>query len=116
MLAVVRVRGLTGVRVDIKETLKRLNLFRKNYCVVVPKTPAYLGMVFKVKDFAAYGEIDDATLNALREKRKSEGKPFFRLCPPRGGFERKGIKRSFGSGGALGYRGSAINELIMRMI
>lgn len=43
-------------------------------------------------------------------------KPFFRLSPPRGGFERGGIKKPFHLGGALGYRGKYINDLIRRMI
>tara|TARA_Y100000310_G_scaffold332738_1_gene408878 strand:+ start:1013 stop:1489 length:477 start_codon:yes stop_codon:yes gene_type:complete len=43
-------------------------------------------------------------------------KQFFRLSPPRGGFERKGIKHSFSIGGALGYRKNKINELIRRML
>lgn len=41
-------------------------------------------------------------------------KPLFRLNPPRKGYE--GIKRSFQNGGALGYRGEKINELIERML
>ena len=42
-------------------------------------------------------------------------KPVFRLHPPRGGL--KGTKkRSFREGGALGYRGERINELIERML
>ncbi|MCE4610662.1 MAG: 50S ribosomal protein L30 [Desulfurococcales archaeon] len=49
-------------------------------------------------------------------KLKSLGvKPFFRLHPPRGGFKGS-IKRPYGDGGELGYRGSAINELIRRML
>ncbi|AEC51277.1 50S ribosomal protein L30P [Pyrococcus sp. NA2] len=42
-------------------------------------------------------------------------KPVFRLHPPRGGF-RGSKKRSFQEGGALGYRGEKINELIERML
>ncbi len=41
-------------------------------------------------------------------------KPVFRLHPPNNGFE--GIKRSYKMNGALGYRGSAINTLLERMI
>ncbi|WP_456368922.1 50S ribosomal protein L30 [Thermococcus sp.] len=42
-------------------------------------------------------------------------KPVFRLHPPRGGL--KGSKkRSFKEGGALGYRGEKINDLIERML
>ncbi|MGB9675396.1 MAG: 50S ribosomal protein L30 [Candidatus Nanoarchaeia archaeon] len=43
-------------------------------------------------------------------------KLFFRLHPPKGGFERKGIKESYAAGGALGYRGKDINKLLARMI
>ncbi len=42
-------------------------------------------------------------------------KPVFRLHPPKGGF--KGSKkRTFKEGGALGYRGESINELIEKML
>lgn len=41
-------------------------------------------------------------------------KPVIRLHPPIKGYE--GIKRSFVEGGALGYRGEKINDLIERMI
>jgi large subunit ribosomal protein L30 len=41
-------------------------------------------------------------------------KPLFRLNPPKKGFE--GIKRSFRNGGALGYRGKEMNQLLERML
>jgi large subunit ribosomal protein L30 len=47
-------------------------------------------------------------------KELPEVKPVFRLNPPRKGFE--GIKRSFANKGALGYRGTEINNLIKRML
>ncbi len=43
-------------------------------------------------------------------------KLFFRLPPPRKGFETKGIKVPFSQGGVLGYRKEKINDLITRMI
>ncbi|MES2153893.1 MAG: 50S ribosomal protein L30 [bacterium] len=43
-----------------------------------------------------------------------EVKPLFRLHPARNGLE--GIKRSVQVGGALGYRGPAINKLLGKMI
>lgn len=43
-------------------------------------------------------------------------KLFFRLSPPRKGFETKGIKVPFSQGGVLGYRKEKINDLIARMI
>jgi len=42
-------------------------------------------------------------------------KPVFRLHPPKGGL-RGSKKRSFKEGGALGYRGEKINDLIERML
>ncbi|MCK4444292.1 MAG: 50S ribosomal protein L30 [Thermoplasmata archaeon] len=41
-------------------------------------------------------------------------RPVLRLHPPIKGYE--GIKRSFVEGGALGYRGDKINDLVDRMI
>ncbi len=140
-LAIIRVRGDVNLRKEIKDTLKLLRLYRKNFCVVVPANPSIMGMINKVKDYVTYGEIDDDTYKLLVEKRGEEYKgreedkkgkikynkrfllidgkkikPFFRLSPPEKGFGRKGIKVSFKAGGALGYRGEKINDLIRRMI
>jgi len=41
-------------------------------------------------------------------------KPLFRLHPPKKGYKGK-VKKIFSAGGATGYRGKAINELIERM-
>lgn len=43
-------------------------------------------------------------------------KLFFKLSPPKGGFERGGIKKQFALGGASGYRKEKINDLIKKMI
>ncbi|HLD11081.1 MAG TPA: 50S ribosomal protein L30 [Candidatus Nanoarchaeia archaeon] len=43
-------------------------------------------------------------------------KPYFRLKPPKKGFERYGIKMPYSMGGALGYRKENINDLVKRMI
>jgi len=43
-------------------------------------------------------------------------KTYFRLTPPRGGFEKQGIKKQYSMGGALGYRKNGINELLRRMV
>ena len=119
-IAIVRIRGGIGIRNEVKDTLTMLNLHKSNFCVVIPKTDSFVGMIKKVKDYVTYGEIDDATYKLLVEKRgEKQGdklKPFFRLSPPRKGFERKGIKIHFGRGGALGDRKAKIIDLIKRMI
>ncbi|ADD09306.1 50S ribosomal protein L30 [Candidatus Aciduliprofundum boonei] len=153
MLAVIRVRGRTGVRKEISDTLKMLNLTRINHCVLIPETPSYKGMLQKVKDYVTWGEINKDTLERLirtrgrlygdepitdkyvKEKMGFENisaladaivegkvlykdipnvKPVFRLHPPLKGWEK--TKRHFTEGGALGYRGEKINELILRML
>jgi large subunit ribosomal protein L30 len=114
-IAVVRIRGGINVRGTIKDTMSMLKLYRQNYCVVVNGSASTKGMIDKIKDYVAWGEIDDETFKLLTEKRGKE-KKFFRLNPPRGGFGRKGIKIPFKVGGALGYRGNKINDLIKRMV
>ena len=41
-------------------------------------------------------------------------RPVIRLPPPRKGY--RGIKRGYHDGGDLGYRGKAINPLLVRMV
>ena len=120
-IAVVLIRGLVGCRHDIKETLAYLNLKKKHACVVLDGTDTVKGMLKKVTDYVAYGEISNETEDLLKEKRtvkRKDGTPkkFYSLAPPIGGFERKGIKKPFVVGGALGNRGEAMNILIQKMI
>ena len=69
MYAVVQVRGVVNTNREIKDTLKMLRLHHVNHCVLVPDTPAYLGMIRKVKDFVAYGEVEPETLATLLRTR-----------------------------------------------
>lgn len=121
MIAVIRIKGMIGIRKDVAETLHRLRLRKKYVCVVLEKpTKEQLGMLKKVKDFVAYGEIDAETYKELKDKRgqkdstTGELKPFFRLHPPRKGIE---SKKHFGVGkGVLGNNREKINDLIRRML
>ncbi len=120
-LAVIQIRGTINAKKEIKDTLKFLNLQRKNACTIVPDTPNYLGMLNKLKDYVTFGEISEDTNKKLVVKRgikNKEGKlkPFFRLHPPKGGFERKGIKKTFKEGGVLGNRGKEMSKLVERML
>ena len=153
-IAVIQIRGLIGVNREIKDTLRMLNLSRKNSCVIVDNSVQFIGMIRKIKDYITWGEVSEEIIGLLMEKRGklpaniplteqyakeklnltiaqfakevSEGnkkikelpglKPFFRLHPPVGGFEKGGIKKPFSLGGVLGYRKDKINELIKKMI
>ena len=69
MYAVVQVRGVVNTRQDIKDTLKMLRLHHINHCVLVADTPENLGMIRKVKDYVAYGEVDAITIETLLRTR-----------------------------------------------
>jgi large subunit ribosomal protein L30 len=66
-------------------------------------------------EFKTIAEMAKAMLESGYRMKDVEGaKAVFRLHPPAKGYE--GIKRSYRNGGALGYRGEAINDLIARML
>ena len=69
MYAVVQVRGVVKTRQDIKDTLKMLRLHHINHCVLIQDTPENLGMIRKVKDYVAFGEVDAATVETLLQTR-----------------------------------------------
>lgn len=142
MIAVIRISGIPEMPMKAGETLDRLRLRKKYSCVLAHETGESLGMVFRVKDFVAYGKIDKETLVELISKRgktienkkikidaekiagellesKTEKKlgdfglkPFFSLHPPRGGID---SKKHYPKG-VLGDNQEGINKLIRRML
>ena len=144
MIAAIRIRGLVNKSKAVKSTFDKLRLRKKHVCVLLPERAEIKGMLIKVNDFIAYGEIDRDTLRELIEKRgryagdkrvekveeefignlmegktslqEKKIKPFFRLSPPKQGFGAGGIKKPFKDKGALGYRGKEINVLIRKML
>jgi len=123
---------------EIEETLKRIRLRRKYACVVINANKEQIGMIKKLRDYIAFGNIDERVFEKLLNKRgqlidkkkkidakkvieelkkgkKYEElnlKPFFRLHPPRGGIN---SKIHFPKG-VLGDNKEKINELIERML
>ncbi len=116
MIAAVRVRGMIGTEQSTEDTLRMLQLYRKNFCVILKDEPHIKGMLMKVKDFITWGELDDETTKLLQKKQGKLAHKYHRLNNPRKGFGRKGIKIPFIKGGALGDRKEKINDLIKRMI
>ena len=141
MKIIIRIIGEVGLSGDIKETLHRLRVRKKYSCVVLPTVSKQQeGMIEKVKNCVAYGEINKELLEKLIEirgkpidkKKKIEPKkiveelikgkkyqelnlkPFFRLHPARGGIK---SKKHFGKEkGVLGDHGNEINKLLERML
>ncbi len=145
-IAVLRIRGGFKIRKEHKDTMKMLRLHKKNHLVLLDDTPVNKGMINKVRHWVTYGPIREEVLKELIKKRgrlsgnkrvemtekeldkfvkdfmagkaklSDKGiKPVFRLKPPKKGFEKLGIKFDYPRG-ALGPRGDAINELLLRMI
>ena len=117
MIAAIRIKGQIGLKKEVVETLYRLRLRKKYACVLIEPTKENIGMLEKLRNFIAYGEINEETKKELISKRGKKDKngnlkPFFRLHPARGGME---TKVHFPKG-VLGNHGDKINELIRRML
>jgi len=67
--AVVKMRGVVKSKPDVRRTLELLNLDRTNHCVIIEDNEHYRGMLQKVKDYVAWGDIDAETLTILLNKR-----------------------------------------------
>ena len=115
MICIIRIRGRVGINKDINETLNRLRLRKKYSCVIIKPKKEQLGMIKKIKDFVAFGEISDEmfeklieargqivdkdkkidAINIINEIKKGKKyqelnlKPFFRLHSPRKGINAK---------------------------
>jgi large subunit ribosomal protein L30 len=142
---VIRVRGTIHARHDMIQTLEHLHLTRPNHATVLPETRNMRGMLTKVQGYVTWGEAEPETIGLLLKERgkradghaiteapaadlpgltktvASEGllrapgvRPLFRLKAPKGGW--RSTKKPFALGGALGYRGRAINDLAKRMV
>ncbi len=142
MIAVILVRGMIGADREVRETLTRLGVTRKNSIVFLEDTPSVRGMLEKARAYVTYGPVSDELVKRVVEARGepcAELKPRFpgmrskktpckeyagkrvkpavRLAPPRGGWERKGVKKPYSMGGALGPRPQeAMEALINRML
>jgi len=115
-IAVIRIRGGRRIGRDIHETLDMLNLKNQHNLIIIPNKPSYVGMLKRAKDYITWGEISPELKKELEAKKSKGDSKVIGLHPPRGGFERKGIKAPFTIGGVLGNRGAAINDLIKRML
>lgn len=67
--AVIRVRGRTGIKPQIKRAMELLNLTRINHCVIIKDSPQHRGMLQKCKDYITWGEVNEQTLAKIIEKR-----------------------------------------------
>lgn len=69
MYAAVRLRSTVNTRPEIRDTLKMLRLNRVNHCVVLEENVHNKGMIQKVKDYVAWGNIAPEDLVQLMNNR-----------------------------------------------
>ena len=115
MIAAIRVRGPVDVPPNATKTLENLKLTKKHQIVVFEDNDSIRGMMNKAKDYIAFGEISDETLDALEEKKSSEVESgdVFDCRPPKKGF--KNTRMQYGQGGTLGNH-EEIDDLVQRMV
>lgn len=65
MLAVIRIRGTTGLKPTARKTAELLRLNRINHMVIVDDNEIMRGMLNKTRDYVTWGEIDQSTLESL---------------------------------------------------
>lgn len=115
MIAAVKVRGDIDSREKVSRTLEDLKLTSKNSCVVFNDSESIRGMLGTVKDYIAYGEIEDETLEKLEERKGEDlgNGDKVNLSSPSGGF--KSTKKNQGQGGSLGKHPD-MDELVEKMV
>ena len=74
LIAIVRVRGLTGLNPKQKATLLMLNLKRSNQATLVHTNESYNGMLEQSKDYITWGPISKPILLNMLTKRAFVGK------------------------------------------
>lgn len=68
-LIAIRVRGLSDVSREMKETLQILRLNQNCHAVLIDDRPSNLGMLRKVRNYATWGEISKENVALLLRKR-----------------------------------------------
>lgn len=68
-LTAVRVRGVSNVFREVKETLRVLHLSRNCHATLLDDRPSYLGMLRKAQNHITWGEASKDTIELLLKKR-----------------------------------------------
>ncbi len=68
-LVVVRVRGLSDISQEIKDTLNMLRVTRNCHATLIDDRPAYLGMLRKAQNCVTWGEISKENVALLLKER-----------------------------------------------
>ena len=68
-LVAVRIRGMSDISTEIKDTMSMLRLTRNCHATLLDDRPAYNGMLRKSKDYVTWGEVSQENIALLLKKR-----------------------------------------------
>ena len=68
-MVAVRIRGLSDISQEIKDTMTMLRLTRNCHATLLDDRPAYNGMLRKSKDYLTWGEVSQENVALLLKKR-----------------------------------------------
>lgn len=68
-MVAIRVRGLSDISREIKETLQLLRLNRNCHAVLIDDSPSNIGMLRKVQNYITWGEISRENVAMLVKER-----------------------------------------------
>lgn len=74
MYAVIRVRGTVGIKENIKDTLKLLNLNKPNHCTILEQKKENEGMLQKARNYITWGELNKEGIKHLIQRADFENK------------------------------------------
>lgn len=102
---------ITWGEIDLETTVELLEKRGK----LVGDHPLTEDHLAEATEYGSIGDLAEALAEGdVRLSDLPDVKPVLRLQPPRKGFA--STKNPYGEGGALGYRGQDINELLARMV
>ena len=117
-VAIVRLRGMQGVRYKISNTLKIMKLKYINTLIFLPFNKQWMGRVKLVKDYVTYCIIDNLNeLSDLKNLLNANKLDIpLHLHPPKGGHKRIDKRRKHGVKGSVGLRNFAkFKEILIKM-
>ncbi|MEM0253262.1 MAG: 50S ribosomal protein L30 [Candidatus Bathyarchaeia archaeon] len=68
-IAAIKIRGTIRAPLEVRETLRMLNLKRTNYAILIDDRPSFIGMLRTAQNYVTWGEISKDTIALLIEKR-----------------------------------------------
>lgn len=68
-LVAIRVRGVSDISQEIKDTLNMFHLTRNCHATLIDDRPSYAGMLQKVQNYVTWGEISKENVVLLLKKR-----------------------------------------------